>query len=485
MSEIEAMASTVLSPTAGWILVLLFGLIWIGLGVFWGRRAKNLEGFMLAGRNVGLALGAATAMATWVTSNTVMLAPIYALQMGVWGMLAYATGSIGLLLFAPMAMRIRRLMPHGYTAGDFVRIRYGRPAWAVFLVISVLYAMSWMISMGAAAGLLLEALAGIPFIYGMTIILLVCVIYTLVGGLYAVIGTDYIQSLLILIGLVVVGAVVISKVELDAVYTHLSVQQPMLLSVLMPVALIAFFNNMFFGFGEIFHSNVWWSRAFAMRPDAAQPAYTLAALFWMPVPVAAGFVALCAGALGINVIEPNMVGPFVAGNVLGPIGAMVVFVIVFCSLGSSIDSLLAATSDLLTEDFYRKMLRPNATEGHLRRVAGFCIIALGIVTWVTCLVVPPNLANILFISGPLVGSAIWPIIGGLYWKSANGTGAFVAMLAGSACGLLSYYILGWFTGCVVGSAVSLVVMVVAMKLKPSDFDYALLDESEPETEAAS
>ena len=88
----------VLNQSIGWLLLAVFGLIWIGLGLYWGRKAKNTEGFMLAGRNVGLALGAATAMATWVTSNTVMLAPVFAFEKGIWGMLAYSTARFGLFL---------------------------------------------------------------------------------------------------------------------------------------------------------------------------------------------------------------------------------------------------------------------------------------------------------------------------------------------------------------------------------------------------
>jgi Na+/proline symporter len=49
--------------------------------------------------------------------------------MGIWGMLGYSLGAVGLLLFAPLAGRIRRLMPSGYTSGDFVRLRYGKLAW--------------------------------------------------------------------------------------------------------------------------------------------------------------------------------------------------------------------------------------------------------------------------------------------------------------------------------------------------------------------
>ncbi len=119
------MSFTVLPIGVGWTLLAAFSVLWVVLGRYWGRRASSAEGHMLAGRNVGLALGTATAVATWVTSNTTMLAPQFALQMGIWGMLAYSTASIGLFLFAPMARRIRELMPEGYTSAEFVRLRYG------------------------------------------------------------------------------------------------------------------------------------------------------------------------------------------------------------------------------------------------------------------------------------------------------------------------------------------------------------------------
>jgi len=242
----EADANTILNPTVGWILLLLFGAAWIGLGIYWGRRAKSFDGFMLAGRNVGMALGSATAMATWVTSNTVMLAPVFALEKGIWGMLAYSTASFGLLLFAPLSARIRQLIPKGYTSGDFMRQRYGKFAWVLFLLITVVYSMAWLVSMGTAGGKLLETLSGIPYVNGMTMILFVCVVYTLFGGLYAVIGTDFIQSIIILIGVVLVGALVLVKTDMSQVYQSMELNQPSLINALMPVALLSLFNNMFF-----------------------------------------------------------------------------------------------------------------------------------------------------------------------------------------------------------------------------------------------
>jgi Na+/proline symporter len=468
--------SAVLDQATGFILLAVFGVLWVALGIWWGRKAKNLEGFMLAGRNVGLALGSATAMATWVTSNTIMITPKFALQMGVWGMLAYSTASLGLLLFAPMAYRIRSLMPRGYTSGDFVRLRYGRVAWTLFLIISFVYSMAWLVSMGMAGGIVLQALSGIPYLYGMTVILTVCVLYTLFGGLYAVIGTDFIQSVIILIGVVTVGAIVLYRVDLSHFHTVLQRDHPALLNMLMPVALLSLFNNMFFGFGEIFHNNVWWSRAFAMREGVPHRAFGLSALFWLPIPVATGFIGLCAGPLGINIPDADMVGPLVASQVLGSMGAVLVFVVVFCSLASSIDSLLAATSDLLVEDVYRKFFRPGSSEPHLRRASAWIIVGLGVLTWALCAPRLGDLIQVLFLSGPLVASAIWPVIAGLYWDRAGRAGAALGMLLGSAIGLWAYFAVGWFAASLISAAVSMAVVALGAWISRPRFDWRILNE---------
>ncbi len=472
--------TAVLSPQIGWFLLAILGVLWVILGVLWGKKAKNMDGYMVAGRNVGLALGAATAMATWVTSNTTMLAPQFALELGVWGMLAYSTACFGLFLFAPMARRIRRLMPNGLTSGDFIRLRYGRPTWVVFLAISLTYSFAWLVTMAMAGGLLMNAVAGIPFAWGMTVILLVCVLYTLFGGLYAVIGTDFVQSIIILIGVVFVGAVIYHRIDFDVTYATVVAEQPAMLYVLLPAAIIAFFNNMLFGFGEVFHNNVWWSRAFAMRKGVPAKAYMLGGLFWLPIPIAVGYVALSSDVLGINLPRPDMLGPLAAAEVLGAAGAVVIFVVLFCSLASSIDSLLAATSDLLTEDIYRKAIHPSATEGNVRTASIAIIIGLGFLTWLTCMLNPGTLAQVLFASGPLVGSAIWPVAAGLFWRRSNPAGAFAAMVLGSACGLYAYFTIGWYSGALVGAAVSMVITLGAIVLAPRDFDWKSLNESNEE-----
>ena len=465
-----------LSPKIGWILLAIFSIVWVGLGIYWGQKNKKFEDHALAGRNVGLTLASATAVATWITSNTTMLAPQFALQMGVWGMLAYSTAAFGLFLFAPMAKRIHKLMPNGYTSGDFIRLRYGKVAWGIFLCFTLFYSLTWLVSMAMAGGILLNSLSGIPYMYGMSVILAVCVIYTMRGGLFAVIGTDFIQSLIILIGIVVVGFAILSNVSIDDIHTNLLLYKPALLDVMFPAAIMAVFNNLLFGLGEVFHNNVWWSRAFAFREGIGKKAFFISGLIWLPIPIAAGFIALASGALGVAVPNPDMVGPLVVANILGEVGAIAIFIIVFCSLASSIDSLLAATSDLIAEDVYRKLFRPKANAQQLKKAAQIITLLLGLGTWAICLPRIGTLATVLFFAGPMVGSMIWPIVTGLYWKRASSHGAISGMLLGSAVGLLTYFEIGWYVASLVGTAVSMACVLFCAYCYPAKYNWNNLRE---------
>ena len=102
------MAQPFLAPGIAWALVVIFSVLWIALGVSWGRKGKgDADDYMLAGRNIGLALSTATLMASWVTGNTTLLALEFGYRNGLWGMFSYALAGLGLILFAPLALHIK------------------------------------------------------------------------------------------------------------------------------------------------------------------------------------------------------------------------------------------------------------------------------------------------------------------------------------------------------------------------------------------
>ncbi|GAB3294008.1 sodium:solute symporter family protein [Pseudidiomarina andamanensis] len=470
-------ADFALDSTLGLSLVVIFGLLWIAFGWYLGRANKTHEDFALAGRNVGFALAAATAMATWVTSNTTLVAPQLTYQFGIWGMVGYSFAALGLILFAPLAARIKRLMPHGYTSGDFIRLRFGRAAWWVFMVISVVYAFGWLVSLGMAGGILLEALSGLDYHIGMTAILVICVGYTLFGGLRAVIATDFIQALIIIIGVVGIAWFLIDTVSLESIHTELSENHPRLLDLMFPAAIMFLFNNIFFGLGEIFHSNVWWSRALAFKGNVAFKAFLLGGLLWLPIPIVTGFIALAAPQLGIFPPSADMVGPMVAAEVLGKVGAVVVFIVVFSALASSLDSLLAATSDLVTRDFYHKKLRPKATDKQLFTFNRYCIAGIGVLTWLFCLPQVATLGALLNFAGAFVASTIFPIVFGLYQNKLSGKYAAVAMAGGTLLGLVSYFLIGFYVAALTACALSAAVCAIGVWRSKQNFDWNKLQES--------
>lgn len=467
-----------LDARIGFLIVAVFGLAWITFGWYLGRKNATHEDFALAGRNVGFAFASATAMATWVTSNTTLVAPQLTYQFGLWGMIGYSFAALGLLLFAPLSSRIKTLLPNGYTSGDFIRLRYGRAAWSVFMLISAVYAMGWLVSLGMAGGILLQALSGLDYHIGMTAILLICVTYTLFGGLRAVIATDFIQALIIITGVVLVAFLLLNRVGVDQIHENLSSNHPRLLDVFFPAAVMFLFNNIFFGLGEIFHSNVWWSRALAFKKKVAFRAFITGGLLWLPIPIATGFVALAAPQLGIFPSSPDMVGPTVAAAVLGTAGAVVVFIVVFSALASSLDSLLAATSDLVTRDIYHKKLNPEASDKRLFRVNRYTIAGLGLLTWLLCLPQIATLGALLNFAGAFVASTIWPVVVGLYSRRLQGGFAALAMGVGTIIGLASYFLIGFYVAALSACLVSGVITLIGVLCSTQRFDWKELDERE-------
>jgi Na+/proline symporter len=372
-------------------------------------------------------------------------------------------------------------MPSGYTSGDFIRLRYGKLAWRVFLAISLFYALGWLISMGMAGGVLIHALTGIDYQLGMSVIVLICVLYTLLGGLRAVIGTDFIQSLIILTGIVVLAWLAIDQIGFERMHRAVEAERPELLNLLMPAAIMFLFNNLLFGVGEIFHSNVWWSRAFAFREGVGFKAYFMAGLFWAPVPIVAGFIALSVPALGLNVPAADMVGPMVAAQLLGTGGAILVFIVVFAALASSLDSLLAATSDLILTDIYKGHINPKADPEQLACAAHWVIVLLGLATWIICLPRLTTLAEMLYLTGAFVASTIWPVATGLFWRKANATGATLAMVLGTAAGLIAFSTIGFYVAALVSAAVSMSIVLIATWSQPSDFDWQTLNTTRQES----
>ena len=391
-------------------------------------------------------------------------------------MFSYSLAGLGLILFAPLAVRIKQLMPEGRTSGDFIRLRYGRAAWWVFMVITAIYTLGFLMTQAMGAGILLEALSGFDYRLGMVVVIGVSTIYTLFGGMRAVVGTDFVQSLLIMTLLVAVAFLAFQQFPVSLVHRELLSEHPDRLNLLLPAGLLIAWNSALFSMGEVFHNNIWWSRVFSSRATVVFRSFIFGGLAWMTVPVVTGSIGLVALAQGLDLPQVNMVFPVVASQLLGAGGAALVFLVVFASLTSTLDSLLASTADLVAEDVVFKLLNPDLSDAQLKQATRQVVVVLAVLTLMLSWPRLDSLASVLFFTGALVASTIWPVAYGLYWSSANRHAAIAAMVSGSVVGLSAYVLIAPYCAALFSAAVSAVVMAVGTQLRPESFQWQELHE---------
>lgn len=460
------------------VIVGALSVMLLSFGFFIGKRIKkDSNDYLYAGRNVGLALSTATLIAAWVTGNTTMSAPEQGYTIGILACFGYATAGLSLCIFAPLALRIKKIMPHGCTSGDFVRCRYGKAVWVVFLLISAWYFVGFLMTQAMAGGILLQSLSGLEYHIGMLLIMVVCTIYTLKGGLKAILSTDFIMAMLILVMLLVTAVLAFFKFSPAQVYDGVMANKPELMNVLSSVGIMYLGSNFLFATGEIFHSNIWWQRIYAAKEKVTFRSFILSGLIWTTVPIIAGSLAFVAVAEGYVVPQVNMVFPIVVSKLLGPAGAVLVLIIIYSALASTVSSVLTASSNLLVQDIYKRAFRPNATDEQIVKYVRYTIVGMAVVTVILVWNQPASMYQVLYLTGSAVAATIWPIALGIYNSHVNRKAVFVAMLCSVGFGLVAYFTISSYAAPVVSALVSLIIISIGTKISPDNsFSFDQLDE---------
>ncbi len=460
------------------VIVGALSVMLLSFGFFIGKRIKkDSNDFLYAGRNVGLALSTATLIAAWVTGNTTMSAPEQGYTIGILACFGYAVAGLSLCIFAPLALRIKKIMPHGCTSGDFIRCRYGKAVWIVFLLISAWYFVGFLMTQAMAGGILLQSLSGLEYHIGMLLIMVVCTVYTLKGGLKAILSTDFIMAMLILVMLLVTAVLAFFKFSPAQVYDGVMTNKPELMNILSGVGIMYLGSNFLFATGEIFHSNIWWQRIYAAKEKVTFRSFILSGLIWTTVPIIAGSLAFVAVAEGYVVPQVNMVFPIVVSKLLGPAGSVLVLIIIYSALASTVSSVLTASSNLLVQDIYKRAFKPNASDEQIVKYVRYTIVGMAVVTVILVWNQPASMYQVLYLTGSAVAATIWPIAMGIYNSRVNRTAVLVAMICSVGLGLVAYFSISSYAAPVVSALVGLVIISIGTKLSPdTSFSFDQLDE---------
>jgi SSS family transporter len=189
------------------IFVVLYLLGTLGIGVWAGTRIKNTGDFAIAGRSLPLIMVVTTTFATWFGAETVMGIPAKFVQGGLNAIIEDPFGAGTCLILVGLFFATKLYKLNLLTIGDFYRERYGKGIEVFCSAAIILSYLGWVAAQITAIGLVFNVLTAgaLPEKAGMIIGMLAVLIYVVIGGFLAVAWTDFIQMIVLVIGLSVIA----------------------------------------------------------------------------------------------------------------------------------------------------------------------------------------------------------------------------------------------------------------------------------------
>jgi SSS family transporter len=189
------------------VFVVLYLLGTLGIGVWAGTRVKNTSDFAVAGRSLPLIMVVTTTFATWFGAETVMGIPAKFVQGGLNAIIEDPFGAGLCLVFVGLFFAAKLYQKNLLTIGDFYRQRFGKGVEIFCSLAIILSYLGWVAAQVTALGLVFSILTdgAMTQQMGMIVGLLAVLVYVVIGGFLAVAWTDFIQMIVLVIGLSVIA----------------------------------------------------------------------------------------------------------------------------------------------------------------------------------------------------------------------------------------------------------------------------------------
>jgi len=188
-------------------LVIFYLLITIAIGLWAAKRVKNTADFAVAGRHLPLIMIVTTTFATWFGSETVLGIPAKFVEGGLGAVVEDPFGAGTCLILVGLFFAARLYKMTLLTISDYYRERFGRGVEVVCSLIIILSYLGWVSAQVTALGLVFNLLSqgAISVPMGMILGTASILAYTLFGGMWSVAVTDFIQMIILVVGLAIIA----------------------------------------------------------------------------------------------------------------------------------------------------------------------------------------------------------------------------------------------------------------------------------------
>jgi Na+/proline symporter len=432
--------------------VILYLLASIAIGLWFASRVKNTEDYAVAGRSLPLSVVIATTFATWFAAETVIGIPAKYLQGGLEATVEDPWGASMCLILVGVFIA-RKLYPMSLlTINDFYKQRYGKGVELFCSVVDVISYLGWVAAQVTALGVVFNLITNdmVSKQQGAFIGTAIVLIYTIYGGMWSVAMTDFMQMIIIVLGLLGIAVIASNMTGGPAPVIKVAVERD----------LLRFFPEwkfkeiMFFigaaitiMFGSIPQQDIFQR---VMSSKSKQVAA------WGPIIGGTGYLILATVPMFIVtsslLIMPQEVNTLLSQDdgaekiILSlivnhmPQFAQVMF---FGALLSAIMSTASATVLAPSTVFVQNLIkhfRPGMTDRQELRLMRYTVFAFTVIVFSYALAMDGTPVFDMVSTTyqlPVVGAFV-PLVAGLYWKGANNQGAITSIVLGVGTWILFF-----------------------------------------------
>ncbi len=418
------------------VIVYFAGMIAVGAYVYGRGRASRRDSFFVADRGGTGLLISGSLCATIIGASVAVGMTGLGFERGLTGAWWLLVGSIGLFVLAAFfAGRVRRFGL--YTLPELVEEQYDKRAG---LVASILIVVSWVGVIAAqivAASIVLSILVSCSSSILMIISASVFIVYTVLGGQHSIIRTDFIQSSILIIG--ILGCLFCLSARVGGIEGFTSS---------LPVEYFSFPVSSNFGWLDLVSFLFLVGSTYVVGPDiysrlfcaksekVARSSALLAGSVMIPI---AFFIVIIG--MGARVLFPDIASEQAFSTVIQevlPVGISgLVIAALLAAIMSSADTCLLTTSTILTEDIYKRIY-PSISEERGLLISRIGIVLMGILALMLALRLGGVIKSLLLAYTIFTSGVVAPVIVGFYKDKLKVTplGALAAIAGGGGTALV-------------------------------------------------
>lgn len=437
------------------IILILYLLLLLGIG-FWSAKTstQGSSDYFLGGRRLGPWVISMSEKASESSGFMTAGLPGEAYSTGIsaaWNAVSSVFSIINWVFFAKPIRRLSEIL-NSLTVPDFLSARYQDDKnimRVISITIMTIFQTVYICAQFVAFGVLFEVVLGIDFSVGVIVGGIITILYTVIGGFFAVTLTDFIQGILMAVAFVALPVVGIFKIggfnEMGNIITNTmgsDFLKPFFGSpTLTLVGIIAIISYLFIGVGFNGAPHVL-IRYMALRNTRDVKVIALIGIVWMMIAYyGAMFIGLSGLALFPGLENPEQIFPLMAMELLPWWFAGILIAAALSALMSSIDSMLLIASSSIAEDLWNKVFyKGKLSDKKTILVSQASTIIIGIISIMIAL----NPLDSVFWLAVFAWAGLAtcfgpPIILSLFWKNVTKWGAISGMIVGPTVTVIWYF----------------------------------------------